>query len=128
MIKTFIEKEKVEDKSGSTAMKYDKEFLNECVLLKKKSAAAYQHIRVRKLLPLPSAGTIQKLIHLAEKEPSTATETIEAVVASTATTIGNLVDEHVTEIVIEMSPEAEALFNAASATSTGDTPTIIATG
>ena len=127
MIKTFIEKEKVEDKSGSTAMKYDKEFLNECVLLKKKSAAAYQHIRVRKLLPLPSAGTIQKLIHLAEKEPSTATETIEAVVASTAT-IGNLVDEHVTEIVIEMSPEAEALFNAASATSTGDTPTVIATG
>lgn len=126
MIKTFIEKEKVEDRSGPTAMKYDKDFLKECMLLKKKSVSAYHHIKSRKLLPLPAIATIQKLINNEEKAAGNTEH--EKMPAIPAGIIENVVDEPVTQIVIELSPEAEALLNAASATSTVETPTVIATG
>ena len=129
MIKTFIEKEKVEDKSGPKAMKYDKDFLKECMLLKKKSVSAYHHIKTRKLLPLPAIATVQKLINNEEKASTTSKTAGNVEQQNTAAIIDNDVDEPVTQIVIEISPEAEALLNAATTTSTDvDTSTVIATG
>jgi hypothetical protein len=45
-----------------TSMKYDAEFLLDCMLLRMKSKAAYIHLRNSNLLPLPSLSTIRRLI------------------------------------------------------------------
>lgn len=119
MIKTFIEKEKVEDKSGATAMKYDEEFLKECVLLKKKSVAAYKHIRARKLLPLPSIGTVQKIINSEGKIPTA---------SNTSAPTTDVVGEAAAEVVIEISPEAQILLNNSCVLTSGETSTVVATG
>lgn len=43
-------------------MRYEAEWLLECLLLRIKSVAAYEHIRRLKLLPLPSCSTLRRLL------------------------------------------------------------------
>jgi hypothetical protein len=43
-------------------MRYEAVFLLEALMLKMKSNAAFKHLRNNKILPLPSASTIRKLI------------------------------------------------------------------
>ena len=104
-------------------MKYDKEFMKECMLLKKKSVAAYKHIKARKLLPLPSVATVQKLINSEEKGKANETS-----VEPSNPPPDNAVDETVTEFVIEISPEAEAMLNSSCVSTGVATPIIVATG
>ncbi|KAI9565054.1 hypothetical protein GHT06_008801 [Daphnia sinensis] len=59
VIKTILKK--AECKNGKS-MRYDPEFLLECILLRIKSKAAYDHLKQQKLLPLPCADTIRKLL------------------------------------------------------------------
>lgn len=108
-------------------MKYDKEFMKECMLLKKKSVAAYKHIKARKLLPLPSVATVQKLINSEEKGKANETS-VEPSNPPPDNTADNAVDETVTEFVIEISPEAEAMLNSSCISTGVATPIIVATG
>jgi hypothetical protein len=53
------------DKANSgqgKSMRYDAEWLTECLLLRIKSPRAYKHLRVNNLLPLPCPTTIRRLI------------------------------------------------------------------
>jgi len=43
-------------------MRYDTEFLLECLLLRIKSSKAYNHLIQHKLLPLPCISTIRRLL------------------------------------------------------------------
>jgi hypothetical protein len=48
--------------NNSRSMRYDTDFLMECLLLRIRSKQAYLKIRERKLLPLPSLSTIRRLL------------------------------------------------------------------
>lgn len=43
-------------------MRYEIEWLLECLLIRVKSPATYEHLRVNKILPLPSKDTLRKMI------------------------------------------------------------------
>lgn len=43
-------------------MRYDAEWLMECLLMRIKSPRAYKHLRANMLLPLPCPDTIRRLI------------------------------------------------------------------
>lgn len=43
-------------------MRYDPAFLLECIMLRIKRKAAYDHLRLQHLLPLPCPNTIRKLL------------------------------------------------------------------
>jgi hypothetical protein len=61
--RTFFAQAKAlqKDKHGK-GMRYEAVFLLEALMLKMKSNAAFKHLRNNKILPLPSASTIRKLI------------------------------------------------------------------
>ena len=44
------------------AMRYDSEFLKECVRIRNKSSAAYKHLRSEGILPLPSRATLLRML------------------------------------------------------------------
>jgi hypothetical protein len=44
------------------AMRYDPEFLKECLRIRKKSSAAYKHLRSEGILPLPSQATLLRMM------------------------------------------------------------------
>lgn len=44
-----------------TAMRYDPEFLADCLLIKQKSSAVYKHLRSKGILPLPSQSTLLRM-------------------------------------------------------------------
>ena len=58
LVKTIIEK----SNCGKQGMRYNAEWLMECLLLRIKSSAAYHHIRKSGILPLPSKSTIQRIL------------------------------------------------------------------
>ena len=43
-------------------MRYDIEWLLECLLIRVKSPATYEHLRANKILPLSSKDTLRKMI------------------------------------------------------------------
>ena len=43
-------------------MRYEAEWLLECLLIRIKSVASYEHIRKLQLLPLPSRSTLLRLL------------------------------------------------------------------
>lgn len=59
VITAIFRKASCKDKRG---MRYEAEFLMECLLLRIRSKAAYQKILERKLLPLPSPSTLRRLL------------------------------------------------------------------
>lgn len=59
VIKTILRKAETKN---SRSMRYDPEFLLECVMLRIKSKSTYNHLRTNNILPLPSAETIRRLL------------------------------------------------------------------
>ena len=59
MVRTIIDKANCGSGKG---MRYDADWLMECLLLKIKSPAAYKHIRQVGILPLPCPSTIKRLL------------------------------------------------------------------
>ena len=43
-------------------MRYDAEWLLECLLLQIKNKSCYEHLRTKKILPLPHKDTLRRLI------------------------------------------------------------------
>jgi hypothetical protein len=58
-IKAIIKKSDCQEKQG---IRYDTEWLFQCLLLRVKSPKAYDHLSGNGILPLPSHSTIQRLI------------------------------------------------------------------
>ena len=58
-LKTIITQSQAKNKYG---MRYEAEWLLECLLLRIKSVATYEHIGNLKLLPLPSRSTLLRLL------------------------------------------------------------------
>ncbi|XP_057366562.1 uncharacterized protein LOC130687415 [Daphnia carinata] len=63
VVKTMMAKAKVTPGRNDrfTAMRYDPEFLADCLLIKRKSSAVYKHLRSNGILPLPSLSTLLRL-------------------------------------------------------------------
>jgi hypothetical protein len=61
VVKTIIAKWRCKDKYNKD-MRYDIEWLLECLLIRVKSPATYEHLRVNKILPLSSKDTLRKMI------------------------------------------------------------------
>lgn len=63
VVKTMIAKAKVNPGRNDrlTAMRYDPEFLADCLLIKQKSSAVYKHLRSKGILPLPSQSTLLRM-------------------------------------------------------------------
>jgi hypothetical protein len=59
VIKAIIKKSDCQEKQG---IRYDTEWLFQCLLLRVKSPKAYDHLSGNEILPLPSHSTIQRLI------------------------------------------------------------------
>lgn len=59
VVRTIIEKSNC---GGGKGIRYDAEWLMECLLMRIKSPAAYQHIRKVGILPLPCPDSIKKLL------------------------------------------------------------------
>ena len=59
ILQTILARAQVQSKHG---MRYEAEWLLECLFLRIKSVAAYEHIRRLKLLPLPSCSTLRRLL------------------------------------------------------------------
>lgn len=59
MIRTIIDKSHCGNGKG---MRYDAEWLMECLLMRIKSPRAYKHLRTNSLLPLPSLETIRRIL------------------------------------------------------------------
>jgi len=62
VIRTFFAQGKALQKGNGKGMRYEAVFLLEALMLNMKSNAAYRHLRKKRILPLPSASTIRKLI------------------------------------------------------------------
>jgi hypothetical protein len=45
-----------------SAMRYDPEFLKECLRIRNKSSSAYKHLRSEGILPLPSQNTLLRIM------------------------------------------------------------------
>jgi hypothetical protein len=59
VIKAILKKSECQEKQG---IRYDTEWLFQCLLLRVKSPKGYDHLRENGILPLPSHSTIQRLI------------------------------------------------------------------
>lgn len=60
-MKTIIAKSRCKDKYNKD-MRFEMEWLLECLLIRVKSPATYEHLRVNNILPLPSKDTLRKMI------------------------------------------------------------------
>ncbi|KAI9557749.1 hypothetical protein GHT06_017578 [Daphnia sinensis] len=63
VVKTMIAKAKVNPGRDDrlTAMRYDPEFVADCLQIKQKSSAVYKHLRSKGILPLPSVSTLLRM-------------------------------------------------------------------
>ena len=59
VVRTILKKAECKNKKS---MRYDPDFLLECVMLRIKSKKAYDHLKLQKLLPLPCPDTIRELL------------------------------------------------------------------
>ncbi|KAK4021680.1 hypothetical protein OUZ56_003590 [Daphnia magna] len=59
VVKTILKKAECKN---VRSMRYDPDFFLECIMLRIKSKAAYDHLKLQKLLPLPCTDTIRKLL------------------------------------------------------------------
>lgn len=53
---------KAAESKSSKGMRYEAEFILECLMLHVKSPAAYRHLRSTKLLPLPDPSHLRRLM------------------------------------------------------------------
>lgn len=59
-VDTIVSRAKV---CGPRGMRYETEWLLECLLFRIKSPSGYEHVRNRGLMPLPSFSTLRRLLH-----------------------------------------------------------------